>query len=94
MSYPYDKAVMQKGKAWGKMPVPSLWENNVLPGFDGIVVMQFELDLPAIHSPSRLYLVPSTTAQEDFHIPPPPALSITSTVMTFLPPFTRFPSTR
>lgn len=46
MSYPYDRATMQKGKAWKKMPVPSLWENNVMPGFDGIVVMQFELDLP------------------------------------------------
>lgn len=46
MSYPYDRATMQKGEAWKKMPVPSLWENNVMPGFDGIVVMQFELDLP------------------------------------------------
>ncbi len=56
MSYPYDKAVMQKGKAWGKMPVPSLWENNVLPGFDGIVVMQFELDLPATAAGKPLQL--------------------------------------
>ena len=28
------------------MPVPSLWEDNALPGFDGIVAMQFELNLP------------------------------------------------
>lgn len=45
-AYPFDKSRMQTGKTWGKMPVPSLWEDNVLPGFDGIVTMQFELDLP------------------------------------------------
>lgn len=44
--YPFDKGKMQRGKAWGKMPVPSLWEENVLPGFDGMVAMQFELELP------------------------------------------------
>ena len=45
-AYPFDKSRMQTGKTWGKMPVPSLWEDNALPGFDGIVMMQFELDLP------------------------------------------------
>jgi len=45
-AYPFDKSRMQSGKTWGKMPVPSLWEDNALPGFDGIVAMQFELDLP------------------------------------------------
>lgn len=45
-AYPFDKSRIQTGKTWGKMPVPSLWEDNVLPGFDGIVTMQFELDLP------------------------------------------------
>lgn len=45
-AYPFDKSRMQTGKTWGKMPVPSLWEDNVLPGFDGIVTMQFELNLP------------------------------------------------
>ena len=45
-AYPFDKSRMQTGKTWGKMPVPSLWEDNALPGFDGIVAMQFELDLP------------------------------------------------
>lgn len=44
--YPFDKTRIQTGKAWRKMPVPSLWEDNALPGFDGIVAMQFELDLP------------------------------------------------
>lgn len=44
--YPFDKSRMQTGKTWGKMPVPSLWEDNALPGFDGIVMMQFELNLP------------------------------------------------
>lgn len=47
MSYPFDRGVMQRGTAWGRMPVPSLWEANELPGFDGIVVMQYELELPA-----------------------------------------------
>lgn len=45
-AYPFDKSRMQTGKTWGKMPVPSLWEDNALPGFDGIVAMQFELNLP------------------------------------------------
>lgn len=45
-AYPFDMSRMQTGKTWGKMPVPSLWEDNALPGFDGIVAMQFELDLP------------------------------------------------
>lgn len=45
-AYPFDKSRIQTGKTWGKMPVPSLWEDNVLPGFDGIVAMQFELNLP------------------------------------------------
>ena len=45
-AYPFDKSRMQTGKTWGKMPVPSLWEDNMLPGFDGIVAMQFELNLP------------------------------------------------
>ena len=58
MSYPFDMSVLQTGKAWSKMPVPSLWEENVLPGFDGIVVMQFELELPetAAGKPLRLCL--------------------------------------
>lgn len=45
-AYPFDKSRMQTGKTWGKMPVPSLWEDNALPGFDGIVAMQFDLNLP------------------------------------------------
>lgn len=45
-AYPFDKSRIQTGKTWGKMPVPSLWEDNALPGFDGIVAMQFELNLP------------------------------------------------
>lgn len=45
-AYPFDKSRIQSGRTWGKMPVPSLWEDNALPGFDGIVAMQFELNLP------------------------------------------------
>ncbi len=29
------------------MPVPGQWENSVLPGFNGIVMMQREIDIPA-----------------------------------------------
>lgn len=56
IAYPYDRNVMQKGKGWGKMPVPSMWEENVLPGFDGIVAMQYELILPAEASGKPLKL--------------------------------------
>ena len=56
IAYPYDRNVMQKGKGWGKMPVPSMWEENVLPGFDGIVAMQYELILPAEASGKSLKL--------------------------------------
>lgn len=38
------------------MPVPSMWEENVLPGFDGIVAMQYELILPAEASGKPLKL--------------------------------------
>lgn len=47
IAYPYDRNVMHTGAGWGKMPVPSVWETNVLPGFDGIVAMQYELILPS-----------------------------------------------
>lgn len=47
IAYPYDRSVMHTGAGWGSMPVPSIWETNVLPGFDGIVVMQRELVLPS-----------------------------------------------
>lgn len=47
IEYPFDRSVMHTGKGWGRMPVPSIWEDNVLPGFDGIVAMQYELELPA-----------------------------------------------
>lgn len=46
ISLDFDKSKMQSGKAWGKMPVPSQWENNELPGFNGVVFMQYELTLP------------------------------------------------
>lgn len=43
----FDIAAMQKGDGWGTMPVPGQWEKSVLPGFDGTVWVQRELDLPA-----------------------------------------------
>lgn len=33
-------------KSWKKMPVPGRWEDSVLPGFDGIVWMQYCVDIP------------------------------------------------
>lgn len=56
ITYPFDRIVMQKGKGWGKMPVPSMWEANVLPGFDGVVAMQYELNLPAEAAGKPLHL--------------------------------------
>lgn len=41
----FDTGAMQSG--WGKMPLPGAWEKSVLPGFDGVVWIQRELDLPA-----------------------------------------------
>lgn len=55
-AYPFDRKVMHS--EWEKMPVPSMWEENVLPGFDGIVAMQYELTLPpeAAGKPLKLCL--------------------------------------
>lgn len=55
-AYPFDRKVMHG--EWGKMPVPSMWEENVLPGFDGIVAMQYQLNLPpeAAGKPLKLCL--------------------------------------
>lgn len=40
------------------MSVPSLWEDNGLPGLDGVVVFQYELELPqeAAGSPLQLHI--------------------------------------
>lgn len=43
----FDKGVMQTGSGWGVMPLPGPWEQSVLPGFDGVVWLQRELELPA-----------------------------------------------
>ncbi|MBD5224440.1 MAG: 9-O-acetylesterase [Bacteroidales bacterium] len=43
----FDRGVMQSGERWGEMPVPGEWENSVLNGFDGIVWVQREVELPA-----------------------------------------------
>ncbi|MDE5942540.1 MAG: 9-O-acetylesterase [Muribaculaceae bacterium] len=41
----FDRSEMQAG--WEKMPVPGEWEKSVLPGFDGVVWLQREVELPA-----------------------------------------------
>lgn len=58
IAYPCDRKVMHTGMGWSKMTVPSMWETNVLPGFDGIVAMQYELVLPpeAAGKPLKLCL--------------------------------------
>lgn len=39
--------VYHKGESgWNKMPVPANWETTVLPGFDGVIYMQYEIDIP------------------------------------------------
>ena len=43
----FDRGVMQTGDGWSRMPLPGIWENSVLPGFDGMVWIQRELELPA-----------------------------------------------
>jgi len=43
----FDRGAVQTGSEWGKMPLPGIWENSVLPGFDGVVWIQRELELPA-----------------------------------------------
>lgn len=45
LDFPFDRAAMQSG--WATMTVPGMWEQSVLPGFDGAVWMQRELELPA-----------------------------------------------
>lgn len=45
LDFAFDRSVMQTG--WDTMTVPGLWEQSVLPGFDGVVWMQREVELPA-----------------------------------------------
>ncbi len=35
-----DPGKLQKGKSWGKMPIPGYWESSVLSSFDGVVWLQ------------------------------------------------------
>lgn len=53
-----DISAYQTGEGWGKMPVPGFWEDTVLPGFDGVVWMQYKIDLPkdAAGKPLELHL--------------------------------------
>lgn len=43
----FDKTLMQRGEEWKAITLPGYWEQSVLPGFDGIVWMQREIDVPA-----------------------------------------------
>ena len=44
---PFDASDPSFRSDWKTMPVPGLWENSVLPDFDGIVWMQRQVELPA-----------------------------------------------
>lgn len=43
----FDKGELQTGEAWKEIQLPGLWENSVLPNFDGIVWLQRTIDVPA-----------------------------------------------
>lgn len=45
LDFPFDRGVMQQG--WDTMTVPGMWEQSVLPDFDGAVWMQREVELPS-----------------------------------------------
>jgi sialate O-acetylesterase len=42
--------------AWGKMPVPGLWESSVLPAFDGVVWLRFAFKVTAAMADKKLSL--------------------------------------
>ena len=44
---PFDPAKMQSGDGWKTMAAPGYWETSVMPGFDGMVWLQKEIDIPA-----------------------------------------------
>lgn len=47
--------VNHKGEAgWNMMPVPGNWETTVLPGFDGIIYLQREIEIPAAWTGKKL----------------------------------------
>lgn len=43
-------------QGWGVMRTPAMWESTALPGFDGIVYMQREIDIPAAWAGKKLSL--------------------------------------
>ena len=58
IEYPINRALFHQEIPWKSMSVPSLWEDNGLPGLDGVVVFQYELELPqeAAGSPLQLHI--------------------------------------
>lgn len=43
----FDRGKLQTGDEWKTMPLPGVWEQSVLPDFDGMVWLQRTLTLPA-----------------------------------------------
>lgn len=45
--FSFDKGSLQAGAEWKGIQVPGYWEQSALPGFDGIVWLQREIEVPA-----------------------------------------------
>ena len=61
----FDKGSMQKGEQWMSMKAPGYWEESALPGFDGIVWFQHEVEIPDDMAGQLLMLKFSAIDDED-----------------------------
>lgn len=61
----FQKDKLQAGDAWKKINVPGYWENSELPGFDGIVWLQKEIEIPEDYAGHDLTLDFSAIDDED-----------------------------
>lgn len=61
----FDTATMQSGDRWKPIPVPGFWENSVMPGFDGVVWLQREIEIPAENAGKDLRLKFKAIDDED-----------------------------
>lgn len=63
-----DPASRLRGDGVGEMPVPGMWEQSVLPGFDGVVWMQKAVNIPAelAGMPGEIFLGPVDNEDETY----------------------------
>lgn len=61
----FDLARMQTSPGWKKINVPGYWENTALPGLDGIVWLQTEIDIPEKYAGNGLTLNFTAIDDED-----------------------------